>query len=444
MNITALLAACTMASCVTLGVADDGKRSSTQGDSPLSQSRHGGSSNGSSSGTFGGSNHGSTDHGLDGESWQSRVPREPMWFINAGPGETNLSVHPEDNARGYAGWWRGDRAVEELVIRIHKGYEVGARWFFINRPMGSTQAQTNLPGASWLTIKGQKRADIPELLTQAILDEFNEPVHVVWYVGSDVSDPREYPGWTPETDEDFYLLGKNDTWEQLIGSRVTLGGWISTGASGLGLDSVSPVHQREHFIELFESLNASPFKLNIYGEAFPLVFDTRGLVRDQYGGPILDQDAVARMPWMATTEFIDHRWPLEARSDIFPLDTETTRMFVWLEKKTSRYGNESQRIELINKYLDRGLIPITYDPTMFREALRRVRPSFSSSSSGHNPPPPAGDESNQSQSANSSAGGSSSGTNGGANSGSRQAGTTGGAATTRKLPKRYQRRASHP
>lgn len=455
MNITALIAACTMASCVTLVVAEDGKRPSGN-DGPLSRNTGSGGSSDNGSGPLG-----SRSHGLNGSRWQDRVPREPMWFINAGPGETNHSIHPEDNARGYAVWWRGERAVDELLIRIHKGYEVGARWFFINRPMGSTQAQTNLPGASWLTIKDQKRADLPEQLTRAMLDEFDEPVHIVWYVGSDISDPREYPGWTPETDEEFYLLGENDTYEELIGSRVTLGGWISTGASGLGLDSVSPVHQREHFIELFEQLNGSPFRLNIYGEAYPLIFDNRGLVRDQYNGPVLDQNAISRMPWMATSEFIDHRWPLGAASDVFPVNTDTTRMFIWLEKSSHRYGDASERVELINKYLDRGLIPITYDPVMFREAVQRVRPSYSSSSSssssGGSTPPPAGGG-DETRTASTTSGGSGGGSSGGTTSGGSAGGssgsqsgasaTSGGAGAQRaarnNLPKRYQRRSSNP
>jgi len=358
-----------MISCVSFGIIDDTQSPSTGDHSPLSGSRPGGSDR---------SGGGSMDHGLDGDRWQDRVPREPMWFINPGPGETNQQVHPEFNARGYAVWWRRDDAVAELIRRIHNGYDVGARWFFINRPMGSTQAVTNLPGASWLTLEDEKRTQLPMQLTDALLDEFNEPVHIVWYVGSDMSDPRSYPGWTPQTSDQFYKLGQHDTWAHLIGTRTTLGGWISTGASGLGLDSVSPPDERELFIELFEQLNNSPFRFNLYGEALPLIFDQHGPLRDQYGARILDQDAIVRMPWMATSAFMDERWPLGTASEAFPLNTDTTRVFVWLEKSTMRYGNEDQRIDLINQYVDRGLIPITYDPVMFRQALNRLNPSRSS------------------------------------------------------------------
>lgn len=362
--LSTVLAVCTMASCVTLVSADDTTRPNSGGNSGLSDGRSG---------------DGPRDHGFEGERWQDRVPREPMWFINAGPGVRNSSVHPEDNARGLAVWWRGDHAVDNLVQRIQTGYGYGARWFFINRPMG-TPGNTHVPGASWLTMDQNKRDNLPNELTQALLDEFDEPVHVVWFVGSDMSDPREYSGWTQGRDSLYYQIGQGDNWEQLIGSRVTLGGWISTGASGIAIDHSSPLGEREHFIRLFEQLNQFPFNLAIYGEAYPLVYENGRIARDDDRAPLLDQEAIRSMPWIATDAYIEGQWTVSVETETFALDENDTRMFVWFSRTSLIYGGENQRKNLVHTYMDRNLIPITSDPVMFREALDRLRQSESANS----------------------------------------------------------------
>ena len=390
-NMTSILAACSMLSCTTLvSVANPGKQSSA-GNGPLSQGT------GSNSAPNSDPDIGSTDHGIHGDRWQDLIPREPMWFINAGTGLRDSPVHPEDNARGLAVWWRGEHAVDALLSRIHQGYDIGARRFFINRPMG-TPGNANVPGASWLTLDENKREQIPTLLAKALLDEFSEPVHIVWFVGSDMRDPREFSGWTEARESSFHAVGETNTWEQLIATRTTIGGWISTGASGLAFDESSPLRKRQHFMDLAESLNQFPFKIAVYGEAFPLVFDENDRPsRDSGGNRMLDQDAIKAMAWIGSTSYLDDRWPAGVQSDAFPLDTESTRMFVWFEKSAMRYGSEAQRIEKVNEYMDRGLIPITQDPVMFREALNRMNSSNYSRAADPGEGSGAGSGSNQSR-----------------------------------------------
>lgn len=363
-TLTALLAG-TLLSCTTLGVyADDGRHPST-GDGPITRG------NGNSGGSSNPGSSGGRDHGFHGDRWQDRVPRTPMWLIHAFTGLRNSPVHPEGNERGISTWWRGDRAVDELLNRVQIGYDYGARWFFVNRPMG-TNGFTHVPGASWLTLENQKRDELPEKLTQALLERFDEPVHVVWFIGSEMTDPRDFHGWTPGRDREFYEVGREQTWEQLIGSRVTLGGWISTGASGIAFDASSPEDERGHFVQLSEALGQFPFHLNVYGEAYPLIRDDGRIRRDTHGSPVLAEDAVQAMPWIATTSFIDELWSQERQTDTFPVNPDETRLFVWFDRGPLSYGQESQRRSLVNRYMDMGLIPITKDPVMFTEALNRL------------------------------------------------------------------------
>ena len=379
MNLTSLLAACTMISCVTLVSAEDPKKGSGSGEHrPLSQA---GGSNGSTNDRGDSDGSGSWDHGLDGERWQDTVPRLPMWYIATSGGIYNSSVHPEDNFRGYVNWWRGDQAVEELVIRIERGYDVGARWFFVNRPMGAP-ANTHVPGASWLTMSADKREELPKLLTDALLSRFDEPVHVVWFVGSDMSDARAFPGWSPAEDDKFFGVGEGENWNQLVSSRVTLGGWISTGASGIAFDHSAPLDERDHFIRLFEQLNGFPFHLAIYGEAYPLKHENGRVVRGESQTPLLDQEAISSMPWIAIDRFLEGRWPLYSESESFPLDPDETRMFVWFNHAPLHYGNDGQRARLVNSYMDWNLIPITNDPVMFQEALDRLSPAYARADDG--------------------------------------------------------------
>jgi len=376
--ITTVSSACLLLSCAAFAAPEDkGGEVDYGGRIQIVDRSNGGSNN--RGGASGGDDSGSDPraHGLGGARWQDGIPREPMWHIHAAGSVRDLSIHPEDNAQGLVGWWRGDRAVDELIIRIRRGYDAGARRILINRPMG-TPGNTYVPGASWLTMDDNKRDELPEKLTKALIDEFDEPVHIVWFVGSDMSDPREYPGWTQSRNDEFYQLGKDETWEELVGTRVTLGGWISTGASGLAIDNSSPMHKREHYVRLFNQLNQFPFNLAIYGEAYPLVFQGSNLVRDETGASVLDTEMIESMPWLATNDYIDQRWTMTGRSDSFPLNEDTTRMFVWLEHSNLSYGNADARIAMVDKYMDMGLIPITNDPEMFMHAKSRLGSSHSS------------------------------------------------------------------
>ncbi len=451
LNLTAVLAACSLVSCVTLVRADDTKGSGSGNGFPLSQADGSGGSNGSN-GPNGGSGDGSgpSSYGLDGDRWQDRVPRLPMWYIATSGGVYNSSVHPEDNYRGYVNWWRGENAVEELITRIGRGYEVGARWFFINRPMGAP-SNTHVPGASWLTMSADKREKIPALLTDALLDQFDEPVHVVWFVGSDMTDARDYPGWNAGNEDAFFGVGEDANWTQVVSSRVTLGGWISTGASGIAFDHSGPIGERDHYIRLFEQLSGFPFHLAIYGEAFPLKNENGRVARGASGSPLFDEDAINSMPWIAIDRFIDGRWPIHGSSESFPLDADMTRMFVWFNKAGRHYGSENQRSYLVNSYMDQNLIPITNDPVMFQEAMNRLSPSYSSTGGGGSGGQ-AGNSNGQSgggsgsgtssQSASASGGGgggSSSGSSGGGSSGSGIQ-TMSGQGSKSGLPQRYTRK----
>lgn len=305
--------------------------------------------------------------------WQQYVPREPMWLIVAAAGLRNSSFHPEDNRLGLLNWWRGDNAVNNLLDQIDQGYQVGARWFWIDRPMG-TSGTSHVPAASWLTIDEKKRAEITTKLNDTLLDKYDEPVHVVWFVGSDMKDPRSIEGWTDRTADEHYKLGGGETWEQRLATRATIGGWISTGASGIGIDNSAHSREREHFIELFHQLVRPPFGLTMYGESFPLLpASSGGPARNADGTVMLSMEHMEQMPWVATEVLIADRWPVTWSPGVASLDVDSTRAFIWLHESTTRYGNPEQRKQRIRRWLDRGLIPITMDAVMFREAKEYMR-----------------------------------------------------------------------
>tara|TARA_R110000744_G_scaffold40399_4_gene91667 strand:- start:3507 stop:4754 length:1248 start_codon:yes stop_codon:yes gene_type:complete len=315
----------------------------------------------------------STNDHWHGDRWQDRVPREPMWMISAGNGERSTSFHPEDNPIGLARWWRGENAVDNLLGRIRIGYNAGARWFFINRPMG-TLLSGHVPAASWLTIDDQKREELPRLLTDALLDEFEDQVNIVWFIGSDLRDPRDNLGWSQSRGDQYFQIGQSDNWKQLISTRTTLGGWISTGASGIAIDHSAPTNEREHFINLFKQLNQPPFNLAIYGEGYPIEGAVGGgMARGSDGAPYFNQHAIDSMAWIATDSNIEYHWPINQNDfDAFPLDEDDTRLFVWITDDYDEFP-ESYRIELMHKYMDRGLIPMTGDKVMFQTAVNRLR-----------------------------------------------------------------------
>ncbi len=365
-TLTALLAG-TLLSCTTFGVYADDERRPTTGNPAISQGGSGNNASGS----------GDRDHGFHGERWQDHVSREPMWFIDLFSGVRTPSRNPNGHLTGSVNWWARENGVDELIRRIQFGYDQGARWFMINRPMG-TPGNTHVPGASWLTMDERKRDELPEKLTDALLDVFDEPVHVVWFVGSDMRDPRDFAGWNEARSNEYYGVGESNNWRELVSSRVTIGGWLSTGASGLAIDHSAMPNERGHYIELFQQLSGAPFNLRIMGESYPTIYEGSRQTLDSNRSPLFDEEAIRAMPWVSAVDHIESRWPSHIPTDAFPVDTDETRLYAWFFN-TSQIGTESQRIAAIHRHMDMGLIPITGDAVMFREALLRYRTESNSS-----------------------------------------------------------------
>ncbi len=175
-----------------------------------------------------------------------------------------------------------------------------------------------------------------------------------------MTDPRVFNGGLRDRDPGFYGLGDTSTPERQIATRSTLGGWLSTGAAGVGLDYTGRPAKREETIALFNALRGEPFHFSIIGESIPLV----GGRPD--GG--VDRDTIDQMPWLATVTDADARF-----DDSVTFDREDTRVFIWFAGVGSSYGSPSERIERVYRYMNRGMIPITCDREMFVAALDRAR-----------------------------------------------------------------------
>lgn len=291
------------------------------------------------------------------------MTREPMWFINLFAGIRDLKKHPEENYTGLRGEWRGPEAMDYLESQLRLGYELGARSFWINRPMG-TDGLSHPSGAAWLTIPDYKRIPMEDRINALILDEFEEPVKIYYYIGTYLEDPRSIHGWEPDNADEVYRLG-DDGYEAQVATRATLGGLMSAGAAGFGLDGSALMICRDHYIELAQQLRRPPFNLQVVGEALPVVPDVRtGVKRDENGDFMVDDDALHAMAWAATDYYLDFRFKIRT------FDPETTRVFrIYERSQTYRDLSNEQRREMVRKNMRQGYIAITYDPVIFQIAL---------------------------------------------------------------------------
>jgi len=300
--------------------------------------------------------------------WYHSVPREPMWKIDCFTGNRD-----SENPNALVNWWRDDNpdAVTNFIDRIKVGYSYGARRFFVNRPMG-TNGRTHVPASSWLTIPPEKRSELTDALIDLVLEEGLEPIHMFWFIGSELVEPRSLEGWT--VSNETYLLGSAGSWEEQVASRNILGGWLSTGASGLFIDASSPSGEREHFRFLSRQLLQDPFGIIIGGEAYPYALDEDGVTIRENGAPLLSVDDIEAMSWVASTDYIRHpsRWPEGRKNATWPVDPETTRLYAWFNHRASWYGEtEDETIKYVESIIEDGLIPISNDPTIFKYALGR-------------------------------------------------------------------------
>ena len=300
---------------------------------------------------------------LDDVSPLADINREPMWLINCFGGERDRRNHPEENYTGLRGDFRGPEAALWLVDQFRQGYALGARKFFIVRPMG-TDGVSHVSAAGWLTIPPEKRMALQEEVNRVVMEEFREPVEIIYYIGAYMLDPRALTGLSTAALSDLYKLGE-PTPEAVHATRVTIGGLMSAGATGIGIDAGAPVRCREHFARLAEQLRRPPFNLTLIGEAYPTVPKGRGVLRDENNDFVLDLETAARMPFIATDDYTNYRWKKKQ------FDPATTRLYKWYERshryKTKTYPEKEAMIE---RDYWHGFIPVTHDPELFEIALR--------------------------------------------------------------------------
>jgi len=293
------------------------------------------------------------------------MSREPMWLINCFSGKRDSVHHREEDYTGLRGEWRGEEAMDWLEDQLRYAYGLGARRFWIVRPMG-TDGESNVPAAAWLTIPEYKREPMEERINRLILQEFDEPVEIYYFIGTWMEDPWSLRGLTPTNQDEAFRLG-DDEYEAQIATRITLGGLMSAGASGFGFDASALTVCRDHYMDLAEQLRRPPFNLQSVGEALPVVPtpNGRGVVRDANGDFKLDDEALRRMAWVGTSDYLYYRFKFRE------FDPETTRVFHWYPSgdEYRDLGDEGRR-DLIRADIRRGWIPICHDEVMFKAALQ--------------------------------------------------------------------------
>lgn len=287
-------------------------------------------------------------------------PRRPMWYIQAGSGRRG-----PDNPAGLMHWWNREPqdAINAFAYRVMLGFSAGARDFVINRPQG-TNGISHVGAGSWTTIGLEKRELLADLIRPL---EADEGVRFYPFIGSGMRRPDDIAGWNPGDSDEGQQLGDHDTPRKRVFTQIVLGGWMSTGASGLVIDNSAPEHERDHFIELARDLHdLCGFRL--IGEELPYARDGRGqIMRDENGVPIWD-DSLHAMPWLITWE----RWK-RFKDQPIKFDPATTRIYLWFHQASRTIApTEKERLEIVAEAVERGLIPITDDRAMFRLASKLI------------------------------------------------------------------------
>lgn len=301
----------------------------------------------------------------------SSLSRDPMWIVTCFGGQRDLTNRPEENYSGVRGNWRGPEGLDWFTDEMRKGYAAGARRFFVNRPMG-TDGVSHPSAAGWLTIPKEKRMAMEERINALILDEFDEPVEIYYYIGCYMEDPRSLRGRTTASAEGMFRLGDDDHWKQEVATRITLGGLMGVGATGFGIDGSAFPYAMQHYVELAEELRRPPFNIVLMGEAIPRIKHPITNSWWDNGNAIFDPDLLTRMPYVATSKY------LRSRIKDLKFDRETTRIYQWYEgaRDFGRAWNDpvtERDLELIRREMDRGTIPMVADPILFAEALRYTR-----------------------------------------------------------------------
>lgn len=285
--------------------------------------------------------------------WQDRFSRKPGWFINPFGGNRDIDYYPEGNARGYRREFRGPNALAWLMEQIHVGIRHGARRFFINRPMG-TDGSSWVTSAAWLSLESDLRQGLQECIP-ALIDALPD-IEIYPFIGSRMSHPQSIRGQQRRlTDEFFHLNGPRNDFE-LKANRMTLGGLIGAGFSGIVMDSGTIEDNFDMTLDLAQSLRR--YGLHVISEAYPVE-------RDQQGKPSLLENQLSLMPYYATADLVDR---LVGFNGSMKFDESETRMFVVYPKSTENHGGHATLRDQVTQSMRCGMIPVTQDPEIFKLA----------------------------------------------------------------------------
>lgn len=279
------------------------------------------------------------------------VTREPMWLVQCFAGGP---MRGPDNPAGLSPNWNkpAEEAVAWLRNEIVKGYQHGARWFFLNRPMG-TDGVGHVSAGSWLTIDAHKRELMADLFRRLANGELGEPVHVVPFIGSGLVSADSLQGWDASYSAGpGGLLGEARNGRMTADSQVTIGGWLSAGVGALAIDNSAASDERHHFLNLHRRL-VEAFGVPVMGEAYPTVVGG-GIV-------VLDATLAYTMPWVATLSYMEH----PSRAGWFrAADPSRTRLYIWTDQRISLID-----VEAAKRWVDKGYILITQHPELYAYSL---------------------------------------------------------------------------
>lgn len=287
------------------------------------------------------------------------VDRRPMYFIQTFGADRDSDHYPEENEGGVAEAFRGEGGVDWFLDEIREGYALGARRFFVNHPGGGTNF-TDVTGAAWLTIPEEKRGRMTELIPDSILDEFEEEIEIMYFIGSTMRDPREFegriPGQSPDPTYTFY-----DETELAIDSlRITVGGLMAAGADAIALDAAARAPIRDQYVQFAHDMANSPFKLKVIGEAIPLVWPGDG------SEPRVHYGYARRMPWVATNSFIERNFPNHRSVRV---NLRQTELYVWVSNHQILPKSDDLKFRKGERWQSDGLIVITSEPQVFAGAM---------------------------------------------------------------------------
>jgi len=269
----------------------------------------------------------------------SEINRLPVVVIRGFVGGFNLSCDTDENQFGTPCWWRGEKAIDNLINRVETLYNQGWRRIWFSQPMGGTENGL-IPSSSWTPLTDEKK--------EGLLGEFKDyletrpDLSMGLYVGFPLSESSSSLFALTSSVRSYDFKNQAD----MVQMRENLLPWSEVGISEISCSLAGNDIYKNAFLQ-YARISWTK-GIICRGEPFPKIKQEDGMV-------IPDEEYINSTPWMFFEQELDRSDSSESWTN-WEIDPERSDVAIVLQGREGSLTetDSAEARAYIDNWYDRG------------------------------------------------------------------------------------------